>query len=98
MANQRAAGQKAVIVMIQDDFLDIIDDSLNQLGFTDRSSFIREAVRQRLIRDGVPVPASMTAAPSRAGKGGRPRKDSGVALVREEVVEYNPKKKPKSKP
>lgn len=83
--------------MIQDDFLDIIDDSLPQLGFADRSSFIREAVRQRLIRDGVPVPASMIAAPSRAGKGGRPKKEKGVALVREEVVEYEPKKKPKPK-
>lgn len=97
MANQRAEGQKAVIVMIQDDFLDIIDQNLAQMGYPDRSSFIREAVRQRLVKDGVPVPPSMTVAPSRAGKGGRPKKDSGVALVAEPVVEYNPKKKkPKS--
>lgn len=96
MANQRAAGQKAVIVMIQDDFLDIIDQNLSQMGFSDRSSFIREAVRQRLARDGVAIPPSMTAAPSRAGKGGRPRKSSDAALVREPSVEYRATKKPKS--
>lgn len=101
MANQRASGQKAVIVMLQDDFLDIIDESLPQMGFSDRSSFIREAVRQRLIRDGVPVPSSLVAAPSRAGKGGRPRKSATppVAMVSEEVTDYEtqPKKRGKSK-
>ena len=60
--------------MIQEDFLGVIDDSLAHLGYSDRSSFIRDAVRQRLERDGVPVTLSAAIAPSRTGKGGRKKK------------------------
>jgi len=91
MPNQRAAGQKAVIVMMSEEFLDLIDASLPVMGYSDRSSFIREAVRVKLG-----APPLIAAAPSRAGKGGRP-KSSDVrdftALVSEGDVEYKGTKK-----
>jgi Arc/MetJ-type ribon-helix-helix transcriptional regulator len=87
MPNQRASGQKAVIVMMSEDFLSLIDGSLSALGFSDRSSFIREAVRAKLG-----ATPQVAAAPSRAGKGGRPRK-SDVPLVAEEAVPYTLQKK-----
>lgn len=62
-----------------------------------RSDFVRMAAYNALKEAGSKLPESAILPPDRAGKGGRPRKDSGVALVREEVVEYNPKKKPKPK-
>lgn len=95
MPNQRAAGQKAVIVMMSHEFLDLIDGNLQRLGFSDRSSFIRDAVRVKLGAS-----PSVAAAPSRAGKGGRPKQsdlESFTALVSEPGTEYKTKKPPKKK-
>jgi len=83
MANQRGADQKAVIVMMSEEFVDLIDSSFPTLGFSDRSAFIREAVRVKLGA----APA-LAAAPSRAGKGG----PKPTVLVREEIEPYRPKK------
>lgn len=77
--------------MMSHEFLDLIDGNLKRLGFSDRSSFIREAVRVKLGAS-----PSVAAAPSRAGKGGRPKKgdvESFTALVSEEKTEYKTKKK-----
>jgi len=82
MANQRAPGQKAVIVMMDLNFIAAIDESLPGMGFSDRSSFIRAAVREKLGPGRVATSATM--APSRAGKGGR----AATMLAREEPVDY----------
>lgn len=57
---------------MKEDFLQVIDSNLQSMGFGDRAAFIRTAVLEKLANEGFPQPASMTAPPSRAGKGGRP--------------------------
>ncbi len=58
--------------MMSESFLATIDRNLAPMGFSDRSSFLREAAMEKLRRSGVPVDTSQTVAPSRTGKGGRP--------------------------
>ena len=73
MPGQRAAGQKAVLLMMRQEFLDEIDKHLSRLGYSDRSSLIRDAVYENLAAMGLQMPAELATAPSRAGKGGAPR-------------------------
>jgi hypothetical protein len=59
--------------MMREEFLGEIDKQLTQAGYADRSSFIRDAVYEKLRRLGYVLPPSIKTAPNRAGKGG-PRK------------------------
>lgn len=49
-------------------------------GRVSRSEFLRNAVYAELQSQGTELPASVTAAPDRAGKGGRPRKAAAIPL------------------
>lgn len=71
MPGKRSEGQRGVIVMMRESFVEEIDDSLLGCGYTDRSSFIRDAVYEKLQRMGVDIPISEKSAPQRTGKGGR---------------------------
>jgi hypothetical protein len=53
------------------EFLRKIDANLQAMGFGDRAQFIRQAVREKLLKYGVTVSLEEIAPPSRAGKGGR---------------------------
>jgi hypothetical protein len=66
-------------------FVDEIDAAYPGFGFSDRASFIRDAVLKELARNGVNLPAAYRAAPPRLGdaKGGRPKKAT-LATVCEE--------------
>ena len=77
MPNQRASGQKQIIVTMKEDFLSIVDGNLEQMGFGDRAHFIRTAVLEKLARAGIEVAPVLSTPPSRAGKGGRPAKKAG---------------------
>lgn len=72
--NVRASGQKQVIVIMSEEFLSDIDGSIETLGYSNRAEFIRQAVLEKLAKAGVQIEKSKAAAPSRAGKGGRPKK------------------------
>ncbi|HBR94324.1 MAG TPA: hypothetical protein DEA90_09195 [Opitutae bacterium] len=74
MAGQRSKGQKQVITMMKESFVEKIDESLSECGYTDRSSFIRDAVYEKLESMGIKLPLIEKAAPQRTGKGGRPKK------------------------
>jgi hypothetical protein len=74
MPNQRAPGQKAIIVMMREEFITEIDGNLGKLGYGDRASLIREAVVEKMIKMGIEVPKVLSTPPCRAGKGGRPAK------------------------
>lgn len=63
-----------VTTMFREEFLAELDACLDELGYSDRSQFIRDAVFESLERLGIQVPKTLKAAPSRKGKGGRPRK------------------------
>ena len=71
MPAQRAPGQKPIIVMMKEEFVAEIDGNLGKLGYGDRASLIRDAVIEKMIKLGIEVPKEFSAAPSRAGKGGR---------------------------
>jgi hypothetical protein len=73
---QRKAMQKGVILMMDERFIAEIDQAYPQLGFSDRATFIRDAVLKELARQGYRLPVSYKAAPPRVGKskGGRPKK------------------------
>jgi len=77
---KRAAGQRQVIVVMQEAAVDEIDRHLAAMGFSDRASFIRQAIAEKLELSGYGVPKEMLVAPSRAGKGGRPKKKKGDEL------------------
>jgi len=63
---------------MKEDFLNKIDRNLESMGFGDRSNFIRKAVEEKLERHKIYVDKSESAPPSRAGKGGRPKKAKEV--------------------
>lgn len=73
--------QKGILLMLDDQFLREIDAAFPLAGYSDRSTFIREAVIKYLAELGVHVPISYKAAPPRIGtaKGGRPKKADVVA-------------------
>jgi hypothetical protein len=72
MAGVRSDGQKQVIVMMREVFLEKIDAAVPRMGFNDRASLIREAVFQ-MIKSEVDVRPEDKTAPGRSGKGGRPK-------------------------
>ena len=71
MANRRAPGQTLVNLPIKEDFLKFVDSHLESMGYSDRSKFIREAMREKLLAMGKVVPVELVMPPGRAGKGGR---------------------------
>lgn len=68
----RSEGQKQVMVMMRQEFLDEIDKAFPLAGFSDRSSFIRDAVYRAIGELGINLPMVIKTAPSRKGKGGTP--------------------------
>lgn len=72
MPGQRAPGQKLINVPVDEKFLSEIDSALKKSGCDNRAEFIREAIVEKLLREGYEVTAPLSKAPSRFGKGGRP--------------------------
>lgn len=72
MSTMRAPGQKLISVPMNEKFIEQIDAALHKVGYSDRSSFIRDAIVEKLHAGGVPIPVELSLAPSRTGKGGRP--------------------------
>lgn len=66
--------QKAVLLMMDENFLAEIDAAYPGLGFGDRATFIRDAVLKEMARRGIHLSASYKSGPPRSGKGGRPKK------------------------
>ena len=85
MPAKRAPGQKQVIVMMKEEFIAEIDGNLEKLGYGDRASLIRDAIIEKMTKLGIQVPPELSAAPSRAGKGGP-------------QVKYRKRKSPKKPP
>lgn len=94
--NQRASGQKQVIVIMQEEFLNEIDSNLAQMGFGDRAQFIRTAAMEKLQKQGIGVTCDMIAPPSRIGKGGRPKSAATAMLNDDESPSPAPEQKPVS--
>ena len=82
MPDQRAAGKSLVGCHVDARFLAEID---RKRGTKSRSDFLREALYEYL--GSTTLPASITAAPDRAGKGGRPRKPLETAMLNDTATD-----------
>jgi Arc/MetJ-type ribon-helix-helix transcriptional regulator len=70
----RSPSQTLLNLYVNDRFLELIDTVLPELGYANRSEFIRSAIREKLQANGLKIAPSLSAAPNRIGKGGRPRR------------------------
>jgi len=60
--------------MMRESFIEKIDGSLLECGYTDRSSFIRDSVYEKLKSMGIKLPLIEKTSPQRTGKGGAKEK------------------------
>jgi Arc/MetJ-type ribon-helix-helix transcriptional regulator len=58
------------------EFIDHINAAVKQLNYGDRSKLIRDAIVEKLNRDGIETPPSLAAAPVRVGKTSPKRRKS----------------------
>ncbi len=70
---KRAYGQKLVPVPMSEQFIEHINAAVEKLNYGDRSKLIRDAIAEKLNREGIDTPKSLSAAPVRAGKMSRER-------------------------
>ena len=68
MPGKRAFGQKLVPVPMRKEFIDHINAAVEKLNYGDRSKLIRDAIVEKLDREGIETPTSLAAAPVRVGK------------------------------
>jgi Arc/MetJ-type ribon-helix-helix transcriptional regulator len=71
--------QKLISVPMNEKFIAKIDASLTKIGYSDRSSMIRDAIVEKLQKEGVEISVQLSLPPSRTGKGGRPPKEKSTA-------------------
>lgn len=90
MPNVRAKNQTLIAIPMRIEFLNTIDESLQKIGFEDRSKFIRSAIMEHLKREGISVPKEWMLAPSRKGKGGR--KNNGKKASNSKTVPKSEKR------
>ena len=72
MANPRGANMKMISLELREELQAALDSNLESLGYATRSDFIRDAILEKLQGEGIPLPGSVVAAPSRIGIGGKP--------------------------
>jgi Arc/MetJ-type ribon-helix-helix transcriptional regulator len=58
------------------EFIDHINAAVEKLNYGNRSKLIRDAIVEKLDREGIETPASLAAAPVRVGKTARRRRKS----------------------
>jgi hypothetical protein len=75
----RGEHQKAVILMVREDFLRIIDEEYPKAGYGDRASFVRAAIYEFLTRRGIELHPTLQTPLSHGGRKakGKPRSDMG---------------------
>lgn len=73
MPGKRAFGQKLVPVPMRKEFIDHINAAVEKLNYGDRSKLIRDAIVEKLDREGIATPTSLASAPVRVGKASQRR-------------------------
>lgn len=63
--------QKLITIPMNEKFITKIDSSLAKIGYSDRSSMIRDAIVEKLQDAGIKIPVGLNLPPSRTGKGKR---------------------------
>ncbi len=87
MPNQRAKGQKLINFPAKEAFISLVDEALPKIGYGDRSSFIRDAIADKLEREGVTLPRELSAAPMRSGKRINSKSDVAAAKAARKAAE-----------
>ena len=72
MIKQRGTNMKMISLELREEMMAALDENLGSLGYATRSEFIRDAILDKLRNEGIPLPGSSVAAPSRIGAGGKP--------------------------
>jgi len=62
-------------ISMNEQFIEVIGAALPNMGYSDRSSFIRNVIIEKLHMEGIEVSRTLSLARSRVGKGGRPPKN-----------------------
>jgi len=65
MANQRAKNQQLLPFTVKREFLSQLDSALQQINVANRSQFIRDAILEKLKREGIHIPPNLASAPPR---------------------------------
>jgi Arc/MetJ-type ribon-helix-helix transcriptional regulator len=73
---KRAFGQKLIPVPMRREFIEHINAAVETLNYGDRSKLIRDAIVEKLNREGIETPPSLAAAPVRVGKTSQNRRKS----------------------
>ncbi len=73
MATLRTPGQKLLPIPASEQFIEELDSGVRECGYASRAQFIRDAIRDKLVAMGRPMPRELALAPSRLGKGGKRR-------------------------
>ncbi len=76
MAGKRALGQKLIPVPMRKEFIEHINAAVEKLNYGDRSKLIRDAIVEKLNREGIETPSGLAAAPVRVGRKSRDRRKS----------------------
>ena len=75
MPTRRTSGQKLVPIPMSQKFINHLNAAVEKLNYGDRSKFVREAIVEKLNREGIETPKHLAAAPVRAGKRQGPLQD-----------------------
>jgi hypothetical protein len=65
MANQRAEDQQLLPFTAKRKFVAELDAGLQQINVSNRSQFIRDAILEKLEREGIRIPRNLASAPAR---------------------------------
>lgn len=63
------------------EFIEHINAAVEKLNYGDRSKLIRDAIVEKLNREGIETPAGLAAAPVRVGRTSRDRRKSNLGGV-----------------
>ena len=59
---------------MRNEFIEHLNAAVEKLNYGDRSKLIRDAIVEKLNREGIETPASLASAPVRVGKNSRDRR------------------------
>ena len=103
MANQRAKDQQLLPFAAKRQFVAEMDAGIKKISYVNRSQFIRDAIVEKLQREGIKIPRELAIAPERTQtfsaavlNDASSKKVDAAVLVAAKAVSYNKGKKPKS--
>ena len=65
---KRSPGQKLIAVPMSEEFIDHVNMAVRTLNYSDRAKLIRDAIAEKLEKEGIPTPQHLAVAPARVTK------------------------------